>query len=334
MRALVTGGGGFLGAALVRALAGRGDQVRVLARGDYPELAALGAEMHAGDIRDLARVAAAARGVDVVFHAAAKAGGWGDKREFEATNVHGTENVIAACRSEKVGALVYTSSPSVVHAHHDIEGGDESLPYAEHFTADYPRTKAIAEKKVREAASPELRVVALRPHFIWGPGDRHLLPRLVARAKVGRLRQIGARDVLTDTIYIDNCVDAHLLAADALRTAGTACPASGNAYFVSDGSPIGLWTMANRMLAAVDGGQVGRPLPAGLAYAIGATLEGIHALFGIEREPLLTRFAASELSHAQWFDISAARRDLRYAPRVSIEEGMTRMARAHAARAT
>lgn len=322
MKALVTGGGGFLGSHIVKALLARGDGVRVLARGAYPELAAAGAQLHVGDVRDADAVQSACSGMDTVFHTAALAGGWGDPREFEATNVRGTQNILDACKLHLIPTLVYTSSPSVVHAHRDIQGDDESIPYATHFTAHYPRTKAEAERKVLAAATNTLRTVALRPHFIWGPGDRHLLPRLVSRARAGRLRRIGAGDPLTDAIYIDNCVDAHLLAAAALKESNVA---SGRAYFVSDGSPVGLWTMAERMLSAADAGHVGRPVPAWLAYGVGAMLEGVHAVFGIDREPLLTRFAASELSHAQWFDISAARRDLKYEPRVTIDEGMKRL---------
>jgi 2-alkyl-3-oxoalkanoate reductase len=326
VKALVTGGGGFVGGHLVRALLARGDEVRVLARGAYPELDAIGAATIKGDIRDSGAVARAADGVDVVFHAAAMAGGWGDPRAFESINVGGTETVVAACRKAGVGVLVYTSSPSVVHAHRDIEGEDESLPYAPRFTAHYPRTKALAEQVVRRASGSGLRTVSLRPHLIWGPGDRHLLPRLVARANAGRLRQVGGRDVLTDTTYIDNCVAAHLLAAEALARNAEL---SGRVYFVSDDAPVGLWTMARRMLAAVGGGSVGAPVPAAVAYALGGLLEGVHGLFRLEREPLMTRFAASQLSHAQWFDISAAKRDLAYVATVSVDEGLARLARQH-----
>ncbi len=323
MKTMVTGGGGFLGSNLVKALRARGASVRVLARGDYPELRALGAETIRGDITDAAATAKACEGVDVVFHTAAKAGGWGDPKEYEAINVTGTDHVIAGCVSAKVPVLIHTSSPSIVHGHEDIEGANESIPYAAHFTAHYPRTKAISEQHALAASSASLKVIALRPHFIWGPGDRHLLPRLVARAKTGRLRQIGSRDPKCDTIYIDNCVDAHVLAADKLL-AGAAL--GGKPYFVSDDAPIGVWTMANRMLACAGQGPVGRPIPAGLAYAVGAMMEGTSWLFGVEKEPLITRFGASELSYAQWFDISAAKRDLGYTPKVTIEEGLKRLA--------
>lgn len=322
MKALVTGGGGFLGSNLVKALKARGDTVRVLARGDYPELRALGVETLRGDITDAAATAKACEGMDVVFHTAAKAGGWGDPKEYEAINVTGTDNVVAGCKAAKVPALVHTSSPSVVHSDHDIEGANESIPYATHFTAHYPRTKAISEQRALAASDTSLKVVALRPHFIWGPGDRHLLPRLIARAKTGRLKQIGSRDPKSDTIYIDNCVSAHLLAAQRLLDGA---PIGGKPYFVSDDAPIGVWTMANRMLACAGLGPVGRPIPAGLAYAVGAMMEGTFWLFGVEKEPLITRFAASELSHAQWFDISAAKRDLGYVATVSIDEGLTRL---------
>ncbi|WP_373048797.1 NAD-dependent epimerase/dehydratase family protein [Vulgatibacter sp.] len=323
MKALVTGGGGFLGSNLVRALLARGDEVRVLARGDYPALRALGAETLRGDVSDGEAVRAACAGMEVVFHTAALAGGWGDPRRYEAVNVGGTENVLAGCSAAGVPVLVHTSTPSVVHVGGDIEGGDESLPYADEFLADYPRTKAEAERRVRAASDERLRTVSIRPHFIWGPGDRHLLPRLVERSRAGRLRRVGGGDPLVDTIYVDNCVHAHLLAADRLR-AGAAI--GGRAYFVSDGEPVGVWTMANRMLEAAGEKPIAGSVPRFVAHGAGVMLEAWHRLTGNEREPLMTRFGASQLGHAQWFDIGAARRDLGYEPIVSREEGLRRLA--------
>lgn len=322
MKALVTGGGGFLGEALTRALLAQGHQVLVLARGDYPALVKAGAQLLRGDLRDARVAGTSCEGQDVIFHVAAKAGAVGDAEEYEGINVTGTENLLAGARAAKVPHFIYTSTPSVVHRAEDIEGETEALPYATHFTAHYPRTKARAEQLVRAANTDTLKTIALRPHFIWGPGDRHLLPRLLTRAQAGRLRQVGHRDVKHDTTYIDNCVDAHLLAWAALR-AGK--PLGGRVYFISDDAPIGVWTMANRMLEKAKAPKVGPPVPAWLAYAAGAVLEGAHALLGLDSEPAMTRYGATELSHAQWFDISAAKQDLGYTPQVSIEQGLERM---------
>jgi nucleoside-diphosphate-sugar epimerase len=358
MKALVTGGGGFLGEAIVRQLRARGDEVRSFARGDYPALTALGVEVLRGDLRDPSAVARAAAGCDVVFHVAAKPGVWGPAKDFHETNVVGTENVVAACVRGRVARLVYTSSPSVIFGGGPIEGGDESLPYPTRFLAHYPRTKAIAERHVLAANSAALRTVSLRPHLIWGPGDNHLVPRIVARARKGQLRKIGSGAAKVDSVYVDNAAEAHLLAADALampcspvagppipcrereravattnrsltRAAGNdgverADPA-GKAYFITNGEPVPIGDLIDRILRAAGLPKLERSIPAGVAYAAGFASELVYGALGIAREPRMTRFLAKQLSTAHWFDLGAARRDLGYAPRVSIDEGMERL---------
>ncbi len=322
MNALVTGGGGFLGQAIVRALRARGDAVRSLSRQDYPALRDMGVEQARGDVGDAATVAAAAAGCDIVFHVAAKAGLWGPYEDYHRANVLGTENVIAACRQQGIRRLVHTSSPSVVFNGRDMEGVDESVSYPAHFEAHYPHTKALAEQLVLKANSPTLATVALRPHLIWGPGDNHLLPRLIARAKAGQLRRIGAQSKLVDTVFIENAADAHLLAADALAP-GAAC--AGKAYFISNGEPIPLWDMVNRMLAAAGLPPVTRTVPVSLAVALAWTFETIARVTGSTREPRLTLFMAREMSTAHWFDIGAAKRDFGYVPKVTTEDGLRRL---------
>lgn len=323
MRALVTGGGGFLGLAIVRALRARGDTVRSLSRQEHPALRELGAEHVRGDVAVSAEVSAAAKGCDIVFHVAAKAGLAGPYEEYHRANVVGTENVLAACRAHGIQRLVHTSSPSVVFNGRDMEGVDESVPYPTHFEAHYPRTKALAEQLVLQANSPTLATVALRPHLIWGPGDNHLLPRLVARAKSGQLRRIGSQRNLVDTVFIENAADSHLLAADALAP-GAAC--AGKAYFISNGEPIELWDMVNQMLAAAGLPPVTRTVPSGLAMLLATCFEAAHKLTGNVNEPRLTRFVVREMTTAHWFDISAAKRDFGYVPRVTTEEGLRRLA--------
>ena len=321
-RALVTGGGGFLGRAIVERLLARGDRVRSFARGEYPGLAALGVETRRGDITDADAVAAACDGCDVVYHVAAKAGVWGTYEEYYGSNVRGTENVITACRSKGISRLVFTSSPSVVFSGEDLENADESAPYPARHHSHYSATKALAEQKVLAASIGESRTLALRPHLIWGPGDNHIVPRLVARARSGQLRQIGSGENRADSTYIDNAADAHLLAADALETN---LDAAGRAYFISNGEPRPLWELINAILAAAGLPPVRRKISRRAARTIGGILELFHAAFRPKTEPRMTRFLADELATSHWFNLAAAREQLGYEPKVSIDEGLRRL---------
>lgn len=318
MKALVTGGGGFLGGAIARLLRAQGHAVVSLQRSDAPELAALGVTVVRGDIADAGTVASAAGGCDTVFHVAAKAGHWGSYQSYFDANVLGTRNVLAACRKRGILRLVHTSTPSVVHRGGDLEGVDESTPYAEHFLANYPATKLIAEREVLASNSPELATVALRPHLIWGPGDQHLLPRILERARRRRLRFIGTAGKRIDATYIDNAAAAHVLAGATLTPTSAH---AGKAYFISNGEPLAVEEMINRMLECADLPAVHARVPLLLAYAIGALLEAVYATLKLKGEPILTRFVAQQLGTAHWFDISAAARDFGYRPQVSMEQG-------------
>jgi nucleoside-diphosphate-sugar epimerase len=323
MKALVTGGGGFLGKAIVIRLVDRGWQVRTFNRGAYPELSAIGAEEVRGDLADRDAVDRAVAGCDVVFHVAAKAAMWGAYRDFVNTNVTGTNNVVSACRRSGVPELVYTSTPSVVHGGGDIEGGNESLPYATHYRAHYPKTKAEAERAVLAANSPDLATIALRPHLIWGPGDPHLVPQIVARARAGSLRFVGDGSNLVDSVVVDNAADAHLLACDRLAP-GARC--AGKAYFISNGEPLPISELVNRILAAAGVPPVRRTVPVWLAYGVGAAMEAAYGLLRLPGEPKMTRMIARHLATAHWYDLTAARSDLGYEPTVSIEQGLARLA--------
>jgi nucleoside-diphosphate-sugar epimerase len=322
VKVLVTGGGGFLGGALVRRLLARGDDVTALQRGSYLWLEALGVRTVRGDLANTAAVAEAVRGADVVFHVAAKAGVAGRPAEYRAANVIGTRNVITACLAAGVPRLVHTSTPAVVHAGEDLSGADERLPYADRFRAPYPATKAIAERDVLASDSSALATVALRPHLIWGPGDPQLTGRILERGRRGRLRFVGDGSALIDTTYLDNAVDAHLLAADALAR-GTA---GGRAYFISQGDPRPIAELTNAILAAGGLPPVTKTVPYPVAWTAGAVAEVAYRLLRPAADPPMTRFLAEQLATSHWFDISAARRDLGYTPAVSIEEGLRRLA--------
>ncbi|MDK9719311.1 MAG: NAD-dependent epimerase/dehydratase family protein, partial [Trichlorobacter sp.] len=218
--------------------------------------------------------------------------------------------------------LIYTSSPSVVFDGNDVEGGDETLPYPAHFEAFYPQTKALAEQLVLQANSPQLATVSLRPHLIWGPGDNHLVPRIIAKGKSGRLRRIGNRPCLVDTVYVDNAARAHLQAADRLEPGR---PVAGKAYFISNGEPIPLWEMVNLILEAGGVAPVTKSISPEAAYAVGAICEKLWGWFRLSGEPPMTRFVAKELATAHWFDISAARRDFGYQPEITIDQGLKQL---------
>jgi nucleoside-diphosphate-sugar epimerase len=175
---------------------------------------------------------------------------------------------------------------------------------------------------VLAAASPALATIALRPHLIWGPGDNHLVPRIVAKGRAGKLRRIGTRDCLVDTVYVDNAARAHLQAADRLSIDSRI---SGKAYFISNGQPLPLWEMVNRILAAANVQPVTGSIPPKLAYAAGCMCEALWGILRLKGEPPMTRFVAHELASAHWFSIEAARRDFSYQPEISIDEGLVRL---------
>lgn len=317
---LLTGGGGFLGRAIIKRLVDRGDTVRSLARNFYPALEAMGVDQIQGDISDAAIVARACEDRDAVLHVAAKPPPWGKYEDYYRTNVVGTQHIIDACLSCNVSRLVYTSTPSVVFDGSDMEGVDESVPYPAKYNAYYPQTKAMAEQKVVNAADERLRTVVVRPHQIWGPGDPHFVPRLIARAK--ELKRIGNGKNLVDTTYIDNAADAHILAADRLAENPAV---SGKIYFISQGEPIPAWEMINAILRAAGQDPVKGAVSYRTAWIIGAALEFFYGILNISTEPKMTRFLADAVAKSHWFDISAAKRDLGYSPQVSTAEGLRRL---------
>lgn len=325
MKILVTGGGGFLGHALCRGLVERGHEVASFNRGHYADLDPLGVRQIRGDLADRDAVAAACAGMDAVFHNAAKAGAWGSYDSYHQANVVGTDHVLAACRARGIGRLVYTSTPSVTHrATHPVEGGTaDTVPYGEGFKAPYATTKTIAEKAVLAANDADLATVALRPRLIWGPGDQQLVPRLADRARAGRLRFVGGGYNRIDTTYIDNAAQAHFDAFDHLAP-GAAC--AGKAYFISNGEPTPVREIVNALLRAVGAPEVDKSLPFGAAYAIGAVCEGLWTVLPLKGEPPLTRFLAEQLSTTHWYSMAPATRDFGYVPKVTIAEGLARLA--------
>jgi nucleoside-diphosphate-sugar epimerase len=323
VKTLVTGGGGFLGQYIVEHLCARGDQVRVISRNRYPQLDSLGVDSIQGDLRDPQTAASACEGMDVVFHVAAVAGIWGPWNHFYGINTVATRNVVAGCQQHGVTKLVYTSSPSVTFDGTDQKGVDESAPYPSRWLCHYPHTKALAEQHVLEAnGRGGLMTCSLRPHLVWGPRDRHLIPRLLQRARSGKLRRVGSGTNLIDTIYVENAVTAHLQAADALETGSPVC---GKAYFISQGEPVNCWDWIDEVLALAGLPAVAQSISFRAAWRIGAAMEATYSLLRLQSEPRMTRFLAAQLAKHHYFDMRRAQEDFGYSPQIPIEEGMRRL---------
>ena len=322
MKAAVTGAAGFVGKHLVERLVRDGHEV---AATDHPrccfdDFKAIGARAFPVDLCGKDGLAECFQGAEVVFHVAAFASPWGRREKFWAINVGGTEHVIRACRQAGVRRLVAVSSTSAVfdgYTHH--VRADESLPYPAKFLSPYSETKSVAEQRVLAANGPDLETVAIRPHLIWGPRDRTFLARLLMHAKNGPIYHIAGGRTETDTTYVDNLVDALILAAKSDR-------APGKVYFITNGEPIRYGDFMDRFLDIFQLPGAKGSIPKELAYAAGAVCEVIWTIFRIQREPMLTRYKVAELIYTHTYKIDRAKADLGYQPRVSNEEGFARLA--------
>lgn len=323
MKALVTGGGGFLGLYIVEQLLAAGNEVRVLCRGDYPALQALGVEVQRGDVRNADEVERAVSGVESVFHTAAVPGIWGPWERYHSINTIGTENIVKACGRQGVRRLIYTSSPSVVFDGADHVDADESLPYPSDWLCHYPHSKALGEQAVLAANSTDgLRTVSLRPHLIWGRRDNHLIPRLIDRARSGRLRRVGRGDNVVSMVNVENAAAAHVQADIELANEGRC---AGKAYFVNEPQAVRLWDWIDELLALANLPPVKKSISLGNASRIGWCCETIWSLLRLSGEPPMTRFVAAQLAGSHSYSIQAAQRDFGFTPIVTVEEGMRRL---------
>ena len=323
MHALVTGANGFLGSYVVEELLKRGYRVRAMTRRKDEGLSGLNVECVNGDVRDIESLTTATRDIDVVFHTAAISGIWGSWKKYHGTNTIGTHNVVEACIRSDVGRLVYTSSPSVVFNGEHQLNGNESLPYPRRWLCHYPHSKALAEQHVLEANNfSGIMTCSLRPHLIWGPRDRHLIPRLLQKAQKKQLRRVGDGSNQVDTIFVENAAMAHVQAAEAMKSGSPVC---GSAYFLSQNDPVNCWGWINEILELAGLPRVRQSISYFWAYKLGAALETYHEMMNLENEPRMTRFLAAQLAKSHYYDISRAKRDFNYYPAVSNEEGMRKL---------
>jgi nucleoside-diphosphate-sugar epimerase len=320
VKVLVSGASGLLGRAVAQAVGAAGHEVRTFQR--RPSGVA-DVQDFLGSVTDPVAVKHAVNGMEAVVHLAAKVSLSGDPADFERVNVGGTRIVLQAATDAGVGRIVYVSSPSVAHAGASIVGDGAAPADPSRARGDYARTKAQAELLALAADSAGLRVVAVRPHLVWGPGDTQLVARIVARARAGRLPLLGHGAALIDTTYIDNAASAIAAALDRVDAV------HGRAYVVTNGEPRPVAELLAGICAAAGVRAPAWSVPAGLARAAGSAIEAAWRLRPGVDEPPMTRFLAEQLSTAHWFDQRQTRADLHWAPTVSLDEGFVRLAAAY-----
>lgn len=325
MRILVTGGGGFLGSYIIKELIKNPSYIVTnFSRHSYPHLEEMGVPTIKGDLTKKEDVIRALKhGFDAVFHVAALAGVWGDYDDYYQINFLGTKNLLEIAKENGVKKFIYTSTPSVVFGKDDILGVDENYPYPAQYLTAYAETKAMAEKLVLQTNdSKDFLTCALRPHLIWGPGDPHLIPRVIQKGKAGKLRIVGDGENLVDIIYVENAAIAHVQAFENLVPHSRVC---GHAYFLGQERPVKLWDFINQILGFMKIEPVANYISIKTAYRVGSILEKVYKLAGIQKpEPPMTRFVALNLGKSHYFSHENAQRDFGYSPKISIEEGLKR----------
>lgn len=322
MLTLVTGATGFIGGHLARALLRRGDVVRALVRDEAArpvaecarKLGEAGIQLVTGDLTDTHSLRSAVAGAECVYHCAALVGDWLDPREVRRVNVEGTRSLLAACVEAGVRRTVYVSSLAVLGSIHHF-GTDESAPYR--YTGDaYSDSKIDSERIVQEfAARGELRAVILRPGYVYGPGDRHVLPRLLENLACGRFTYTGDGSKQLNNLYIEDLEQAAFLAERAPHAAG-------QAYNLTDGSRTSL-----REFVTFITGYLGLPAPKrhirpAVAWAACYGLEALARITRAKAPPLLNRSRMKFLYLNQHYSIEKARRELGYTPRFTYREGL------------
>lgn len=327
MTTVITGAAGFVGRHLAQRLVAMG--VDVVAS-DLHDPQIPGARFSPCDVTNRVSCDRLLEGATVVYHVASmiqtqRSGSaivW-------AVNHGGTLNLLASAKRAGVKRFIYVSSASVVYRGTDIENGDESLPYADESQAPYADSKIAAERDTLAASAPEgqgMLTCALRPHVVYGPGDGRFLPAILKRAHDGSLRfGVGHDDKLSDFTYIDNLIDALVLADKKLIEDPSL---GGRAWFITNGEPMPFWTFIDRTLSALSLPTTRGRIPFWLAYTVAAIVETVNMLLRRAAGPEngLTRFAIRYMCTHHYFSIEKARRDLGYTPAVSIDEGIRRTA--------
>jgi nucleoside-diphosphate-sugar epimerase len=316
MKALVTGATGFLGGALTHRLKNMNWDVTALGRNNskLDELETFGVKAEHVDLKDKSGLTETFKDQEIVFHCAAFPSPWGNYEKFYQANVIGTRNVVEACAVNRIKRLVYVSTPSIYFDYKSRINVKETdlLPEP---VSNYAATKLLAEEEVDKAFANGLATITIRPRALFGPGDTVIFPRLIPRLQSGRLPILGDGENIVDLTYIENVVDALLLCAESPSNT------LGKKYNISNGEPVKIWKLVKHICDELDLPHPKRKISYSAANAVATALELLYGLIPTHPEPPLTRISVSMLANNTTLDISAAKNELGYNPKVSVNEG-------------
>lgn len=318
MKALVTGATGFLGYALATRLQQMGWRVTATGRKREigEELTQLGISFIPADLNEQQAVMSLCQEQEIVFHCAALSSPWGPYQRFYEANVVGTRHIIQGCEYHQVKRLVHVSTPSIYFRFKDQLNISEQDPLPTQKVNAYAETKWLAEQEIDQAAQDGLSVITIRPRALFGPRDQAIIPRLLKANERGFLPLIDEGKVWLDVTYVENVVDACLLCAES--------PSStlGKKYNITNGEPMMLIDLLEKVFTLLNQPMKTKKISFSTAYRLAALLEFLAKTIGLGKEPVLTKYTVGLLGMSQTLNIDAAKNELGYLPRISIEEGL------------
>ncbi|PFE04494.1 NAD(P)-dependent oxidoreductase [Bacillus cereus] len=319
MKMLVTGGTGFLGQKLAFRLASMGYEVTAIGRNKTigKLLEQNGIEFVHCPLEDRHSVLQVCKNKDYIFHSGALSSPWGKYKDFYNANVLGTKHIIEGSLKSDVKRLIHVSTPSIYFYYDERQDVAENAKLPNTLVNHYAKTKYMAEQAVDQAFEHGLPVITIRPRALFGPGDNAILPRLIKVCEKGALPRIGTEDVLVDITYIDNVVDALLLCMHSPKHT------LGQKYNITNGERVNLYEVIENVMKRLGKEVQYKKISYKAAFTIAAILEGISKTILFGKEPILTKYTVSVLSKSQTLSIDKAKKELGYAPNISIEEGIT-----------
>lgn len=319
VRAFVTGGSGFLGRELIRALRASHYNVVALARSTDAArvITELGAQPVAGELPDQAPDPTVLNGIDVIFHLAAQVVEQGDDRRMFDINVRGTERMLSAARRAGVPRFVYVSTEAVLIGGRPIRDADENWPVPNAQHGAYARSKAEAERLVRRSSTNDFVTIVVRPRFLWGAHDTSVLPLFVDAARSGRLMWIGGGRYLTSTCHVRNACEGLIKASLTGR--------AGAVYFVTDGEPVEFRAFIERLLRTQGVEPPTRTIPRVVAHTIAIAGEAAWRALRLRGLPPITHAAYHIMGEQVTVRDQLARAELGYEGGVSREDGLREM---------